>query len=277
MNKQIIISDYLVPLQQYGKTGIVHSVFDRSFNLKIQDQLIHISNFSNYLSSFGIFLPNEVFQSLKSFVQQGNIVKLTAEQLTIYSKWGVQTVVIVPRQIVSLKITDFHLKSSQLRLLREHLSAQKLTGKIGLPVDQRAMFIFEQLQQASAAWTQSQWQEIVNYLIGRGQGLTPSGDDILVAYQTILSAVGDERGAALNAALATAKWSTTDISRAYIESSAQGYGNSLIYQLLADLAADKKTTLDKNVENILKIGHSSGVDLSFGMLLALQTIEREKK
>ena len=47
--------------------------------------------------------------------------------------------------------------------------------------------------------TLSEWQEVTNYLIGRGKGLTPSGDDILVAYQTIRSYFADERAAALAA------------------------------------------------------------------------------
>ena len=49
------------------------------------------------------------------------------------------------------------------------------------------------MSQKQKVWTLSEWQEVTNYLIGRGKGLTPSGDDILVAYQTILFILADER------------------------------------------------------------------------------------
>ncbi|EGT2099615.1 DUF2877 domain-containing protein, partial [Listeria monocytogenes] len=55
MNNQLVISDYIFPIHQYGKMGTIHSVFERSFNLKVQDQLINVANFHNYLSSFGMF------------------------------------------------------------------------------------------------------------------------------------------------------------------------------------------------------------------------------
>ena len=57
------------------------------------------------------------------------------------------------------------------------------------------------MSQKQKVWTLSEWQEVTNYLIGRGKGLTPSGDDILVAYQTILFILADERAAALAATL----------------------------------------------------------------------------
>lgn len=88
--KEIYLSEYLVPLQQFGKTGMIHSVFDRSFNLEINGQLINIACFHDYLSSFGINLPEERFQSLSPFVQIGNRVKISQDMLMIYSTQGVK-------------------------------------------------------------------------------------------------------------------------------------------------------------------------------------------
>ena len=109
-----------------------------------------------------------------------------------------------------------------------------------------------------------------------GQRLTPSGDDILVAYQTILFILADERAAALAASFGS-KLSTTDVSKGYIASSAKGYVNSLLYQLLLDLENHRDNRVDENIDRIIQIGHSSGKDMSFGMLLALQSVELDEK
>ena len=77
-------------------------------------------------------------------------------------------------------------------MLRDRLLARNLERRIGLPLDERAKHIFKN-EPKQKVWTLSEWQEVTNYLIGRGKGLTPSGDDILVAYQTILFILADER------------------------------------------------------------------------------------
>ena len=244
--------------------GTIHSVFERSFNLKVQDQLINVANFHNYLSSFGMFLPDQLFQEIFPYVQQGNKVKITENQLTFYSTVGVKTIQLTPAEVVSLNITHFKLEKDQLRLLRDRLLARNLERRIGLPLDERAKHIFKKMSQKQKVWTLSEWQEVTNYLIGRGKGLTPSGDDILVAYQTILFILADERAAALAA-------------KGYIASSAKGYVNSLLYQLLLDLENHRDNRVDENIDRIIQIGHSSGKDMSFGMLLALQSVELDEK
>ncbi|TKP91752.1 DUF2877 domain-containing protein, partial [Enterococcus faecalis] len=64
MINKLVISDYIFPINQYGKMGTIHSVFERSFNLKVQDQFINVANFHKYLSSFGMFLPDQLLQDM---------------------------------------------------------------------------------------------------------------------------------------------------------------------------------------------------------------------
>ena len=92
--------------------GTIHSVFERSFNLKVQDQLINVANFHNYLSSFGMFLPDQLFPRNLPYVQQGNKVKITENQLTFYSTVGVKTIQLTPAEVVSLNITHFKLEKT---------------------------------------------------------------------------------------------------------------------------------------------------------------------
>ncbi|MCU7700041.1 DUF2877 domain-containing protein [Enterococcus gallinarum] len=103
--------------------------------------------------------------------------------------------------------------------------------------------------------------------------MTPSGDDLLVAYQAMFYAF-DQPAEKLATALAV-PLSTTDVSKAYISASIKGYVNSLIYRLLTDLKSQDQQLIEKDVKDVMKIGHSSGIDLCFGMLLALESITLE--
>ncbi len=46
----------------------IHSVFDRSFNLKVGDRLVNVANYAGYLSSFGIYLPDNLFQAITALI-----------------------------------------------------------------------------------------------------------------------------------------------------------------------------------------------------------------
>ena len=277
LTKSVAISEYLVPLQQFGGNGVIHSVFDHSFNIKVKDQLINIAHFHEYVSSFGIDLPDQLFHEISPLIQLDNRVKLSEEALMIYSVIGIKKIAFTPKVIYPLNVYSLGIKKKQLIVLKEVLDKKNLHTQIGLPLNEQAQLLFSKMCQQNKKWTQEEWQEVVNYFIGRGKGLTPSGDDILMAYQLLLSAVADPRGAELLATLGKTTLSTTDISLAYLKSAAKGYGNSLVYDLLSDIAHDQYEQLEQQVDRIMKIGHSSGKDLSFGMWLALQALEIAEK
>ena len=80
--------------------------------LKVQDQLINVANFHNYLSSFGMFLPDQLFQEIFPYVQQGNKVKITENQLTFLQYSRRETIQLTPAEVVSLNITHFKLEKT---------------------------------------------------------------------------------------------------------------------------------------------------------------------
>lgn len=265
MTEKIIASDYLFPIQQFGRTGKIHSVFDRSFNIQVNDQLININHYRSYLAGFGMYLPEEQFQAIMPYVELGNLVKIRSHGLTFYSTKGTIDLPLTDVTLISLQVKELSFTAAELKGLKEILIKQNLAEKIGLPLEKRALEIFEALRHP-----EPDWQQVVAYLIGRGKGLTPSGDDLLVAYQAMLYAC-DQPAEKLTAALSI-PLSTTDVSKAYISASIKGYVNSLIYRLLTDLKSQDQQLIEKDVKNVMKIGHSSGIDLCFGMLLALESI-----
>ncbi|KAF1302542.1 DUF2877 domain-containing protein [Enterococcus saccharolyticus] len=270
------ISDGIFPIDQFGKMGKIHSVFDRSFNLKVGNRLVNVANYEGYLSSFGIYLPDNLFQAMTPYVQQDNLVKIFSNGLMLYSRDGIKKITWTEYEIVSLQVKHFQLTTSQQALLKEILLEANLEQQIGLPLENKEQIIFQKMRQSKRK-TLLEWQEIVAYLVGRGKGLTPSGDDILVAYLVMLHVMKDSRAKEVLTALQQ-PLSTTDISKEYIWYSIQGYVNSLVYQLYVDLEANKeRAVIKKDLQHIMKIGHSSGKDLSFGLLLALGNDEKKER
>lgn len=136
-------------------------------------------------------------------------------------------------------------------------------------------------------------------LIGRGPGLTPSGDDVLAGVlaglRTLASAVGD--GAPLAATLDAvgpdlrrqAKGRTTDVSLALLDHATRGEVAAPAGELLQALAAPgstaasattvrpevpmlaaapARTDLAAATERLLAVGSTSGRDLAIGLLAA---------
>ena len=88
-------------------------------------------------------MPDQLFQEIFPYVQQGNKVKITENQLTFYSTVGVKTIQLTPAEVVSLNITHFKLEKDQLRLLRDRLLARNLERRIGLPLERTSEAYFQ--------------------------------------------------------------------------------------------------------------------------------------
>ncbi|WP_180888146.1 DUF2877 domain-containing protein [Ruegeria sp. THAF57] len=115
-----------------------------------------------------------------------------------------------------------------------------------------------------------------NILQGRGDGLTPSGDDVLAGLLLFHAWSGrpvkDLLGVALNA-------KTNDLSRAFLKWTARGQSIQPVHDLIRlalklsleirPLPAQRlKSELMRAVDDLSRIGHSSGVALLTGLSLA---------
>ncbi|MDY2777747.1 MAG: DUF2877 domain-containing protein [Collinsella sp.] len=108
------------------------------------------------------------------------------------------------------------------------------------------------------------------YLLGRGLGLTPSGDDVLMGYGTALRylhGAGSDAPSArfFDAVEELAPGKTTAVSEAYLEAMCDGRANEDYIELLAALESGRTSDLDRCVARILKIGHTSGADGLLGL------------
>lgn len=107
-------------------------------------------------------------------------------------------------------------------------------------------------------------REILMSFIGRGEGLTPAGDDFLLGVLLVLDNWRFASVVELKATLPTLLARTTDISRAMLE---QGC-HSRYSALLLALATGERQAITR----VADYGHSSGHDMLTGILTAAQAL-----
>jgi hypothetical protein len=110
-------------------------------------------------------------------------------------------------------------------------------------------------------------------LLGAGQGLTPSGDDVLCAVLLVLCAVGDPAPTALLGAAVQGRWTaTTSLSASLLDAARRGYAVPELAALVdcglrGDLVGARVA-----LSSTLAIGHFSGHDLVAGLAGALRAV-----
>ncbi|GGF53469.1 hypothetical protein GCM10011519_29240 [Marmoricola endophyticus] len=102
-------------------------------------------------------------------------------------------------------------------------------------------------------------------MVGRGDGLTPYGDDVLCGWLATHRAAG-LRTPAVDAAIAACAHRTTALSRALLECAGRG---EVLPEFAAWLSAVGTDQEDARAADLVRVGHSSGRGLLEGARLAL--------
>jgi hypothetical protein len=114
-------------------------------------------------------------------------------------------------------------------------------------------------------------------ILGRGGGLTPSGDDWISGFLLYHARTGQmtpfivSLGESLTA---LAFESTTKISANRIEAACQGWSEELFLEIVDSLVVSDAEISDLKVERLVNFGHSSGVDTCVGIGAALKVIDK---
>ena len=106
-------------------------------------------------------------------------------------------------------------------------------------------------------------------LEGRGGGLTPTGDDVLAGVM-LVAAADRSRRPALRQLARQAR--TSDLSRAFLEWSAQGSSIEPAHAVLEAAASGDRTGLARAAETLARVGASSGRALLAGLALAVRMV-----
>lgn len=106
-------------------------------------------------------------------------------------------------------------------------------------------------------------------LLGLGPGLTPSGDDVIGGTMIALNLLG-------LAGIRDMMWSQVEalpeatgrISMAHLEAAAQGYGHAAVHDLVNAVFSAQTGDLDRQLDAVGAIGHTSGWDALVGVAVA---------
>ena len=262
------ISSYIYPVDKFGQIGRVHSIFAHSLNIQVGLRLINISCFDNYLSCFGINISEKNLKSVIQSVTENNIVKFLDNNIVFYTQDGIKRIDVKNFNIVELNIKPLnYFPEKGLKKTLEVLNNCKVDQRIGIPNNT----LLKKFSDEMITFKNFNAEQIVTWLLGRGKGLTPSGDDILCGYIFVLLLV-DKANTYLSSLVKQIRNNlklTTDVSKAYLICATQGYVNSKVYQLYKSFKNHNFKDIDSELNSILEIGHTSGKDLSYGIKLGI--------
>ncbi len=301
------ISSYLKGAFTGRSAGAVHSCFNTSFNFTLGDRLIHAGPSGRPLCCFGMELAGEQAGEMLQAIAPGDLVSCRDGRIAVYGRNVIFTLHTDQMEMVDLRIE--HGTPREDAALWELLLELELDGQLGIEMDEgfgacyRTLKAFarsagagegdtwiawgsglrpDEAQNASAspagpllqsngpAFTAPGLAEAVSWLIGRGKGLTPSGDDILLGYGAGLLAL-DPSGAGrrfLNILAGCLHGQTTDISLGYYSGLDAGYVNENMKFLLRGFWSSDREDARRWIRSVRAVGHTSGCDTLYGLRLA---------
>ncbi|MBD7907666.1 DUF2877 domain-containing protein [Sporosarcina gallistercoris] len=273
----------------------IHSMFQNGLNIKSANRLFFIGTVKNGRLPFGIHLTPEQLQQLLNGITEDSSVSWEPNERTLSFGETGPVVSIVGAdpfdwRILRAPITSELIADNLTMLVAILLEEPRVTG---LDIDIES-WLTRQLQGHPANSLTEQHlfalldvmessntndiEQHLRFLIGRGQGLTPSGDDHLVGLLAIHEAAGILSNPFVETLrrLIEKERLTTDIGREYLLYALDGQFSSTVVQSASELT--RKTDiymLKPLLSELLDMGHSSGIDTVFGMLLGLLTLRRK--
>lgn len=277
---------------QQSRSAKVMACFDRSLYLEVGTGLICVADACLYDGPLNLLVrlesrSAEFFNSLASVGERW----IVEDGLRLRSDAGAACIELATASIWQSKSARMPLPDKikidgGLRALRELIASRSgPKGLIDLAVDQalRPRSAVER-----AAWKPlhtvrngiRDWLEgaeagldkPISALLGLGPGLTPSGDDLIAGFLIASHHVG-------NGGAASALWKrledqarlqTNRISFAHLVVAGQGAGAAPLHDLLDAISDNSIEQIAKILDDVDKIGHSSGWDAVAGLLLLLE-------
>ncbi|WP_429087323.1 DUF2877 domain-containing protein [Brassicibacter mesophilus] len=270
----------------------IHSVFNNSFNFKLGKAIVNVSHNKNILPPYGIVLDNRDFEILKK--------QINSESL----QFNVSDKSIIVNHIELLFGNETKKYDSTMRKAKNKIYSskiRKLTQKVlgygkqnGFSIENDIMFdiiqnidnnsynylydknaseFFLKLELLANFILYGENQETLEYFLGRGMGLTPSGDDFLVGILSVFSSYGVFQQSIWeirDLILKNKGIYTNDISEQFLILSTEGKFSMSVISLLNTLSDEEFD--DEIVDNVLNYGQSSGVDIILGIVFAYKVM-----
>lgn len=272
-NERYNISDYIVDRFEDRRFGWVHSLFSSSINLVISDQLINITSNPDFLSSFGMQVPEAVFEEIKTYCEVNTRVTVKNGELWLYGRG--REIVLLPRQfkVVRLNLPIGSVENLLSSSLMTTLEALQFEDKVGIPPSPKSKKVIQYLSSGALSDYEMN-QEAIRHFVGRGLGLTPGGDDLLMGFTMCLTSVG--KGKLWLRQLEQMIYEqTTDISAAYYKALFDQRVSNIMVNLFTEVHQNNDAGILDCVSQILNYGHTSGIDTLYGIYIGLKWLKAQ--
>lgn len=265
------MSSSLPQILARSRNGKIHSLFNQSFNLGFEEDLVHVHRAGGQLSSFGMLLSESQMDAILPSLETGDLAKVNGATLTIYPTYGPVVQLETARlRTIDLALRPIEITPRRLALIRQALGPVEASDQLGLALgeqDWRQLNALMREDVRSEAFGQA-----ARYLVGRGKGLTPSGDDILLGFFLVLKLFGQDAGLT-QPLLDFVGRSTTGISAAYLRDLSNGSVSEYFQAFCQAAGLEDSDGLRLAIEKIKTIGSTSGYDSLLGMSLGIRKLE----
>lgn len=265
------IADQAVSQLSHGD-WFVHTIFEHTLNLTDRTHLplILLAGVQDKQLPGGVYLPETDFKRLQSQLADIENITLHDDALDITTTQEFWHIIFHERYQLELGPIAF----DDDRLNRFYQATHKLDKRTGF--DQPfTSFLTEATSpfkdQINGLMDDLMVKKSIDFFIGRGRGLTPSGDDFILGWSLIDRTDGQCQ--VLNQAVAQKIESpnfTTDISRSYLSWAMQGHYSSALLKIIAYLnGAGDPDSIDHLLQIAIDYGNTSGIDTLSGLVSAI--------
>ncbi|SDI60694.1 DUF2877 domain-containing protein [Natribacillus halophilus] len=275
-------------------SGKVHSLFANSLNLQFGDRLVHVGHLAEGLAPFGIGAERADIERLLWNVRIGELVRYQANQL-IFSdrvRLSMNQVDVTDHTLdvypYDLQTVDENVDCIFSNILEEDWHTGFIETDIKRLLKDRCQsctvhnsdLMTEKLQEleALAFGRQTTGSEgVFNYWIGRGQGLTPSGDDLLVGMCAAMDGLGRSNPVFLRQLksylLDKGHARTTEIGYEYLWYATDKKYHSHVINICKSFVNEQTYTPLEAAQEMKAVGHTSGTDTLIGILIGAKGLK----
>ncbi|MBP2634553.1 MAG: hypothetical protein H6Q72_460 [Firmicutes bacterium] len=269
----------LLPLYlKNHNVGKVHSKFTNGFNIQFDNFLIYVGRLGTPLTAFGLNIEEEKLKYLLNCVRSGDLVVNKGDKLIFYSGCGALTICYKDLEQIDLKLPEIKCTVKEISYSRiyQYLETIEFEKFIGIELDEKTGKYIELLLHSDKT-AKNVNSMIINFFAGRGKGLTPSGDDILIGFTLALMVFGQFNIWKNALTLEVTSDKTTLVSVAYLIALLAGYTSEHFIRLVKLVDNAESVALEKTINEVRSFGHTSGNDTLFGFFLGLKFLINQGK
>lgn len=234
----------------------LHSRFSQAVNfIHASGELLTLYRYGKGMGPTGVLLSDTSFNRLAAATRlhkKGN--KLSGPGIILH-----------PRRLLRLRLTPAATGPVDLTTCSQHSG---LCGALNQPF--HAMPFYADIMAGLARWhhgADPDWR----WLIGRGPGLTPSGDDMLTGMLAVLVAAKRPIHHFLPPE-DQLRLLTTSVSCSYLHSARQGEFSTPVLKVMRCLQSGRFAL--PAIHRLLAIGHTSGADIVLGIAIAQHWLQK---